>query len=819
MQVLSQDLRFAARTLRKSPGFAIIVTLTLALGIGVSTAIFSVFDAALLRPLPYPEPSRLVLLWGNVQRESVERRGTSLPDYADWRDQSLSFDAMALFTAGSLTLQGVELPERLTGEFVAQPYFQLLGVQPVLGRTFRPEEDQAPQRDAVVILSGGLWQRRFGGDPGVVGSSIRLNDRSYSVIGVLPEWFRGITDEAELWIPLHMLGNPSIFQARGSRGPAVLARVKPDISLAQAQAEMDGICQRLEQAYPNTNEGRGVELSPLDQELFGDIRGPLWVLLAAVGLVLLIACTNVANLLLVRSEARQREMAVRTALGAGRARVFGQLTTESCLLAFLGAAGGLLLAHWGVQALMATSPVRLPSYVQPSIDVRVMLFGILLTAGVGIVLGLAPAAQLRSMQLHDVFKQSSRASSGRAGRSFRNVLVMAQVAIAVLLLVGAGLLMRSMQHLTAIRLGYDPAQLLTMRVSLPPLAEPTPSSDPDLLAQPDARTVLSAREVLRQVGNIPGVGTVAIGSDSPFAGASAIFYTAEGQPPMTAQNVPRAYIHRVTSDFFRTLRIPFTAGRTFTDAESQGNASVVIVSENVARRFWPGEDPIGKRIKGGREGSDAPWLTIVGVVNEMKYRGLPDNPTGDPDVFLPFSERQRTFTLLVRTSGDPSSLTRSVHEALRVAEPAVVTYDINTMNGLVARETSQRRFTGRLMAIFAGSALLLAMIGIYGVMAHTVTRRTKEIGVRMALGAARWDVLRMVGQGGLRLVASGLAVGLVAALVLARLIDTLLYGISPSDPLTFAAAGLALLGIAVLASLVPALRAMRVAPAIALREE
>jgi putative ABC transport system permease protein len=821
MEVLSQDLRYAARTLRRSPGFAVLVTLTLALGIGANTAIFSVFDAVVLQPLPYPEPSKLVLLLGNVRREAgvQQRRGASRPDYADWRDQSRSFEAMAMYEGDPFILHTVDGSEQLRGEFVAQPYFDLLAVRPILGRTFRPEEDEAPQRDAVVVLSSGLWQRRFGGDPGIVGRAIRLNDRSFSVVGVLPEWFRGITDEAELWVPFHMEATAERFKARGSRGPSVLARLKSDVPMAQAQAEMDAICKRLEQAYPDTNAGRGVELSPLDQELFGDIRGPLAVLLAAVGLVLLIACTNVANLLLVRSEARQREMAVRAALGAGRARVFGQLATESCLLAFVGAAGGLLLAHWGVRALLAASPITFPSYVDPSIDLRVTLFALAVTCGVGILLGLAPAVQLRSVQLHDVFKQSSHQSSaGRQGRGFRNVLVIAEVALAMLLLVGAGLLLRSLQQVIAIRLGYDPSQLLTMRVSLPRLA-PAESSGSGLPAQPDAQTVASGRELLGKVGGIPGVESVALGSDVPLTGSAAIFYTAEGQPPMTAQNMPRAYYHFVTPEFFRTLRIPFVAGRTFTDVELQGNPNVAIVSENVAKRFWPAEDPIGKRIKPGREGSDAPWITIVGVVNEMKYRDLPENRTGDPDLFLPFSERQQTFSLLVRTSGDPGPLTGAVRSALREADPGIVTYEINTMSGLVARETSQRRFTSWLMGIFAASALLLAMIGIYGVMAYTVTQRTQEIGIRMALGAARWDVLRLITGGGLGLVACGLVVGLTAALALTRWIDSLLYGIKPSDPLTFTAAGIVLMGVALFASVVPALRATRIAPAKALRDE
>jgi putative ABC transport system permease protein len=396
--------------------------------------------------------------------------------------------------------------------------------------------------------------------------------------------------------------------------------------------------------------------------------------------------------------------------------------------------------------------------------------------------------------------------------------VIAEVALAMLLLVGAGLLLRSLQQVIAIRLGYDPSQLLTMRVSLPRLA-PAASTGGALAAQPDALTVVSARGLLGEVGRIPGIESAALGSDVPLTSSSASSYTAEGQPPMTAENMPRIYNHYVTPDFFGTLRIPFVAGRTFTDVELQGNSQVAVVSENVVKRFWPGEDPIGKRIKRGREGSDDPWLTIVGVVNEMKYRDLPENPTDDPDLFLPFSERQQTFSLLVRTSGDPASLTGSVRGVLREAEPGIVTYAVNTMSGLVERETSQRRFTSWLMTIFAGSALLLAMIGIYGVMAYTVTQRTQEIGIRIALGAARWDVLRLITGAGLGLVACGLALGLAAALALTRWIEGMLYGIQRSDPFTFTAAGLVLLAVAGCASLVPAVRATRIAPARALRDE
>ncbi|MBZ5724333.1 MAG: ABC transporter permease [Acidobacteriia bacterium] len=807
LEVLWQDLRYAARMLRRSPAFTAVAVLTLALGIGANTAIFSVVNAVLLCPLPYREPGRLVELWGNVKRATVERRGASYPDYQDWRGQSRSFETMAAFDGASFTLTGVDEPERLAGEYVSQPYFALLGVNPAVGRAFRPEEDRVPERDAVVILSDSLWKRRFGADPAIAGRAIALGGRGYTVIGVMPPWFRGVTDTADVWVPFLMSGTAEDLAERGNRGFVALARLKPGVSQARAQAELDGISKRLEKAWPATNEGRAVELSPLATEIFGDLRQPLMVLLAAVAFVLLIACTNVANLLLARSEARQREIALRIALGAGRGRVLGQLITESCLLAFVGAAAGILLAGWGVRALMAASPVTFPSYIHPGLDPRVAWFTMLISAAAGLALGLAPAAQVRPGNLHEAFKQaSSHAAQNRGGRQFRNLLVVAEVAFAMLLLVSAGLLIRSVQQLAAIHPGYDPDRLLTLRISLPGPAQ-------------DGRAIVSAREILRRVAQIPSVASAAAGSDIPLGGSSAIFYSAEGQPPVNAASTPRAYIHRATPDFFKTLRIRLVAGRTFTETEMQGNSNVAIVSENVAKRFWPRQDPIGKRVKGGGPASPSPWLTIVGVVNEMKYRGLPNNPTADPDLFLPFAERQRTFSLLVRTPLEPASLAPSVRKVLREAEPSAVVFNVSTMAEFVSRETSRSRFTGWLMGIFASAALLLAMIGIYGVMSYVVSRRTQEIGVRMALGAARADVLRMVVGRGMGLIAIGLGLGVAGALAFTRLIGSLLYGVTATDLTTFAAAALALAAVALAACLIPAARASRIDPAVALRNE
>jgi putative ABC transport system permease protein len=670
------------------------------------------------------------------------------------------------------------------------------------------------------VLSDGLWKRRFGGDPSLVGRTIQLNGKNFTVLGIMPPWFHGITDRADLWVPLHMIGTAQDFAERGSRGPAVLGRLLPGVSQARAQTEMDGISKGLEAAHPRTNEGRGVELSPLDRELFGDLRRPLLVLLIAVGFVLMIACTNVANLLLARSEARQREIALRIALGAGRGRVLHQLTTESFVLALVGATTGLLLARWGVNALMAASPVTFPSFIHPGLDPRVAIFTVAITCFAGLALGIAPAIHVRTGNLYDAFKQSSsHAADSRGGSRFRNVLVVAEVALAMLLLVGAGLLIRSMQQLAAIHPGYDPSHLLALRVSLPRLAPPASvAGTPQPAAPADTRTVVSARDILRRALQIPSVDSAAIGSDVPLSGGGAIFYTAEGQPPVTAQNMPRAYIHAVSPEFFQALRIRFAAGRTFTETETQ-DSNVAIVSESLARRFWPGQDPVGKRIKGGRPDEKSPWITIVGVVNDMKYRGLPDNPTADPDVFMPFSERQRTFALLVRTPLDPASLAPSVRRMLHEADRTAVVFNVSTMQEFMAHETARSRFTGWLMAIFAGAALLLAMIGIYGVMSYAISRRTQEIGIRVALGAARADVLRLVVGRGMGLIAIGLACGVAASLALTRLIVSLLYGVTSTDTLTFATAGLMLAAVALVACLLPASRASRIAPASALRNE
>jgi putative ABC transport system permease protein len=819
LESFGQDVRFAVRTLRKAPGFTVVAVLALAIGIGGNTAIFSLVDAVRARALPYSEPERLVQLWGDVQRSRVERRGTSYPDYTDWRRMSKSFVDVAAVAQQSVTLAGVDETERISSEYVAAPYFSILAVPPARGRTFSDAEDVVGQPSYVTVLSDGLWKRRFGADPQIVGRTINLTGQNYTVIGVMPPNFKGITDRAELWVPFAVYAPPAAMAQRGNRGFAPIARLKPGVTVAAAQSEMDGIAKQLEQAYPASNEKRGVEVSPLDVELLGGLRPALLTLMSAVAFVLLIACANVANLLIARSETRRREIAVRTALGAGRGRLLRQLITESCVLTSLGAIAGLAFAQAAVALLVAQSPVTFPSFVTPELDARVAAFTVAVSLACGILVGLAPGLQARSVDLNSALKETARGSDGRRSQRLRNALVVAELAMAVVLLVGAGLMIRSVRNLIALDPGFAPDHVLAMRVSIPRANVPPSAPTPPGTAAPPAPPVILGRALLDRVRTVPGVSAVALSTDLPLdGGSSAVFYAAEGMPPANAQNVPRAYIHRVSPEFFATLRVPILAGRTFEESELTATSPALIVSERVPKRFWPGQDPIGKRVKFGQLTAPSPWFTIVGVVGEVKYRGLPDNPTADPDIYMPFADRNAQISLAVRSNVPPSSLVAPIRALIRSVDPSIPVYATATLDELIASQTSQSRFTMWLMGVFAAIALTLAVIGIYGVMSYLVSQRTREIGIRLALGAKGADILRLVVGNGARLIAVGIAIGIAAAVVLQRLVSTLLFGVTAAD----AAAVLAIVILAVVALIacyVPALRATRVDPQLALRYE
>jgi len=812
-----QDVRYALRSLIRTPGFSLVALLMLAIGIGANTAMFSLVDSMLLRGLPYADPDRLVLLIGNVQRTQVERRGNSLPDHNDWRARSTLFEDMAAYTTSSITVagDGVVEPERVTFESVTSPYFSLLGIAPAYGRTFRADEDSVTDPAYVVMLSDGLWRRRFGADPSIVNKTVLLSGRSYYVAGIMPPGFTGITDSAQVWLPW---GFGGYGDNRGSRGFNTLARLKPGVTMAAAQAEMAVISAQLASAYPATNEKRAVEISPLLVETLGQLKPIMLALMTAVSFVLLIACANVANLLIGRSEARQREIAVRSALGAGQARLFRQLVTESCVLTILGAAAGLALASALMRGIVATSPVQFPTYVQPALNVTVLLFAIGVALCSGLVLGLAPALHARKARLTDALKESARGSGSARSHRMRGVLVVTEIALAIVLFIGAALMIRSSQQLAAVDPGFDTSGMLTVTVSVP--RQPAPATGapppPGQTPPPPPPYLLTGKEILERVRAVPGVTDAALVTEVPLTGnGGAVFYSAEGDATTDAQTMPRAYIHRVSGEFFKTMRMPIKAGRTFIDTEFTATSPAIIVSENVTKRFWAGQDPIGKRIKFGPPASTNPWLTIVGVVPETKFRALPANPTEDPDLYLPALDRSPQ-PVLIRTSLPPGSIQPQVRSAIRQGQPAVAVFAAQTMDELVATQTSASRFTMWVLGLFAVTALVLSAIGVYGVMSYLVTQRWREFSIRLALGASRRDIIGVVVGHGARLVAIGAAIGIAAAIALGQVFASALYGVTTFDVSSIGAI-VVLVGSALLACVIPAFRVTRVHPATALR--
>ena len=810
------DVKHAVRSLRRSPGFAAVAILALAVGIGGNTAVFSVIDATRVQALPYPDPQRLVYLIGNVQRAIVERRGASYPDFLDWRAQVTRFEDLAAFDGQLMTLAGTEESERIDTEFVSASYFALLGVTPAIGRTFRADEDDIAKPSTVVVLSDGLWKRRFGSDPSIIGRPITLNGQPFTVLGVMASGFTGVSDVAQMWIPFAMYAPPARMASRGGRGFTVLGRLKPGVTIAEAQAELTTIAARLERVYPDTNEARGIEISPLATEFFGPLRPALQVLMAAIAFVLLIACANVANLLLARSEARRREIALRVAVGAGRRRLLQQLVTESCVLTVLGAAAGLLLAEATVGLLMTSSPVTFPSVMAPGLDLRVATFTIAVSLLCGVGVGLAPWWQTRIDNLSRRLSESARGSDGPRSQRLRNALVVAEVALAIVLLVGASLMIQSVRKLAAIDPGFDPSSLLTVHASVPRVSTAPTGT---LGGQTPPTPAVKGAELLERIGAVPGVVMVGLGNDVPLDGnAGAGFYVADGHGPFTAQNQPRAWVHRVSPQFFAALRMPFVAGRTFLDSEMTPDSSAVIVSERVVTRFWPGQDPIDKRVKFGALDSDVPWLSIVGVVRDVKYRSLTNATNTDPDIYLPFADRNSQIAFAIRSSLPPASMIGPVRAAIRAADSGIAIYDVASMDEQVRAQTARSRFITWAMGVFAGIALWLCALGIYGVMSYVVTQRTREIGIRLALGAQPREVLARIVSSGARLVVAGVVIGSLAAFALRRVVSAQFFDVPLTDP----AAGIALalfvlVGLA--ACVVPGLRATRLDPVRALHHE
>jgi predicted permease len=809
---MTGDLRFAWRTLWKNPTTTLGAMLALALGIGATTTMFGLLNAVSLRPLPYPHGERIVELWGNVQRQTVERRGTSIPDYLDWQDRSRSFDLMSAWTNNTFIRYGGSAPEQISGELVAGDYFAILGVEPLAGRMLTKADDP-PGSPLVAVINERLWERAFGRRTEAIGQAIRLDNQVFTVVGITPAAFKGRSDASEVWVS--MIAHP--FNAkpqRGTRGFAGLARLAPGVSLAAAQAEITGVATQLAQAYPDTNDKRGVELSPLANEVFGPVRPAIALLFGAVTFVLIIACASVASLLLARTESRRREFSLRRAIGADEARLVRLMLSESAWVVLLGASAGILLSLWAGDALLALSPVQLPSFAAPSVDWRTLLFVVLLGVTITVAIGLSPLRHLgRDSLAQDLREGAVEARGGHKGRTLQ-IIVAGQIAVTVTLLVGATLFGRSFVALTRFDPGFQASGVLTMRVQLPvvaaaPVGTPSPADNGGV----------QALMLLEDLRALPGVEAASLSTSVPLGGSSAIFYSAEGQGATDATNRPRAYVHRVSPGYFETLGLHLVEGRFFEGTDLAPDANNVVVTAALAARFWPGQSAIGHRVKPGDLTSDTPWLTIVGVVKDANLRGIPQNPTKDPDIFFPFNARARSFAVLLRTAGNPDSLAQAATATLLRRDRGIAVFAVQRLETLVQQQLAASRFLTWLTSVFAATALTLAIIGIYGLLAYWVGQRTREIGVRAALGAGRSQLLGLVVGQGLSLALAGVIAGVAAAIALGRFVETQLYSVQPLDVVSFAATAGVMITTALAASLVPAIRALRVDPVSALRKD
>jgi len=815
MDSLLQDIRYSLRRLGKSPVFTLIVVLTLGLGIGANTAIFSVVNAVLLRPLDYAEPGRLVTIEHLYPSLAGMKAPVSVPGFRDYQQRGRSFESMAVESGWAANLTGIGEPARLQGARVTGRFFGTLGVPTLLGRALQPGEDSAG-REHVVVLSHGLWQRLFGGEPGVVGRTLSLSGESYQVVGVMPREFHDFFNRTvELWAPLVFRPEELGDDRRTNEWLSLTARVRPGVSTDQAGAEMRSIAEQLKRQYRDSYPSDwSLVTTPLAQRAVGNVRPALLVLLGAVGFVLLIACANVANLLLARAAARSKEIAIRTALGASRDRLVRQLLTESLLLALAGGVVGLLLAWWGVRAVVALNPANLPRGDEIGIAPPVLLFTLAIAVLTGLLFGLAPAVHASATDLHGMLKEGGRGSAGnRGGQGLRRMLVIAEVALALTLLTGAGLLVKSFARLAKVDPGFDPERLLTFNLSLPDARYPS-----------DTQQVAFFDRVLPAIAAVPGVRAAGATSVMPFSGSwSTSSFEIEGYQPPPKQPGPWGDVRIVSPGFFETLRIPVRRGRPLTPEDRTGGRRVAVIDEEFVRRYWPKEDPLGKRITfgpppGAVDTSSREWIDIVGVVGHTKHEGL--DAEARVQVYLPYAQQSRpALAVAVRTAGDPAGYVNQMRRAVQSVDPDQPISAVRTMDELIAQSVGERRLSMLLLSLFSGIALVLASIGIYGLMSYSVAQRARELGVRIALGAGRADVLRLVLRQGMSLALGGIVIGAGAALGLTRLIASQLYGVRATDPGTFVGMALLLGGTALAANLIPALRATRVDPAMVLREE
>ena len=810
MQTFLQELRYGARRLRLSPAFTTIVVLTLALGIGANTAIFSVVNAVLLRPLPYREPDQLVTIEHFYPSLNALEAPVSALGFTEYRDQTRSFEGVAVQSGLGANLTGFGDPERLQASRVTGQYFSTLGISAARGRTIVPGEDE-PGRDRVVVLSDALWHRLFAGDPAAVGKTLQLNGVTYDIIGVMPPGFRDFFNRsAELWVPLAFTPN-QLAGGRTNEWLALTARLKPGVSIESAKTEMTVFAEQLKKSYPESYPPDWtLKVTSINDKATGRIRPALLVLLGAVGFVLLIACANVANLLLARAAARQKEVAIRTALGATRWHLVRQLLVESVLLAVVGGAFGLVLAYIGVRAIAASALTQLVGPAPVGIDGTVLAFTIALSLVTGLLFGIVPAVQISMTRFHDTLKEGGRSmSADRGSHTVRRLLVIAEVALALMLLAGAGLLIKSFSRILGVSPGFDAKNVLTMNISLPAARYPS-----------DTARRAFWDQVLPRLGAIPGVRAVGATSTMPFAGGwSTGSFNVEGYTVKPQENSPWGDIRIATPGFAEALRIPLKKGRFISDQDLPGPPTVVVVDEEMVRRYWPDTDPIGKRIYyDPPQGQPIRYIEVVGVVGHAKQEGL--DAEDRVQLYFPFAQRSQPFmSVAIRTDVPPETIVPAVKQAVQSVDKDQPLAQVKTMEQLLSESVGQRRLSMILLGLFAAIALALASIGIYGVMSYSVAQRAHELGIRMALGAARGNVLQLVLRQGMSLVIIGLILGILGALGVTRLLSTQLFGVEPTDPATFTLVAVGLALVALVATLVPAMRATRVDPLVALRQE
>src|SRR5687767_1265811 len=772
MDTLIKDIRYGIRGLVRHPGFTLIAVLTLALGIGANTAIFSVVNGVLLRPLPFADPNRIIWVWDT--QPQLATAPTSLPDFLDWKEQNRSFEHLAAYLSGNMFFDVGYGTEDIPVGLVTPETFAHFRVSPILGRTFTEAESLPGETSRLAVLSYSTWQNKFGADPNVVGRTIQLSGATYSVIGVMQAGF-SFPERAQLWRPLPV--DPKQLD-RGPHYLRVVGRLKRDVTLAQAQADMSSIAGRLAKQYPEKIAGHGVKLEPLTTVIVGDISLALFVLLGAVGFVLLIACANLANLMLARVGVRQKEIAVRTALGASRLDIVRQLLTESIMLAVAGGLAGLLLALWAVRWLVSLSLDTIPRVQEITVDFRVASFTILLSLITGVLFGLAPALQVSRPDLTDALKESGRTTIGIGGSRLRAALVMSEVALSLVLLVGAGLMIRSFAKLNRVDTGFDPERVLALGVALLPNKYPS-----------DEQVATFYSQIIENVAAMPGVESVGAITDLPLSGNNTSdFFTIEGRPPIPREAERLTEYRVVTPQYFRSMGLPLLAGRDFTHADTKQSPNVVIISEAFARQHFAGENPLDHRIR--LQGQERDPLQIVGVVGDVRDLALDQAPTAE--AYVPYLQNplsptyERSMTIVARTKSDPSSIVGSLRAVLTSLDKSLPVFALKPMTEYLRDSLARRRFNMILLSLFSGIALVLAAIGIYGVISYGVSQRTREMGIRMALGAQSRDVLKLVLRQAMMLTLGGIAIGLFASFALTRLMKSLLFSVSVTDPLTFA---------------------------------